>query len=1082
MRKTKLIALLLVVAMIASMVVPGVTAAAGTYTISIVDNTTGAATINANAGDKIMLKVVLSNNPGVSGVAVNINYPEDWACLGKKDGKLFDDTAETVPTFSENNTANPFYGSWVMPYGTTADEFEGIAGKQLSTENGMLLQIQFQIPENAATGTYTVDLDFPSVDNYAFATKADGTVDPNVKNSLTPAAESLTVNVTGAEPEAPASDPTQVACPCAVCNGAVPTWQVWSGTETSGHYYLNGEITLGSEISLGNNKLVLNLNGNDIVAGSVKRFYIASSKTGVLDILDATAHTDAEGNYVAGAIRGGNANGTSDATKRGGNICNYGKGTVNIHSGKITGGQADRGGNIYVHTSGYLNIYGGLITGGSATWGGNEIMARYTTNVYGGNIIGTKSTKIAFHHMNGTLNIYGGNISSTGSALGITGSESGKGTTAYMYGGTVSKCGSMTYTSTLTMYGGTITVLEDISTCTVTLYNGVVGMDSIAAHLADCACAQKNADGTYTVWNYDANCTNCAYKTALATDGDYITVQTGEHSNPMVDANSSTGFVCGFCGAEMESSISTVTRTCPVHGEQSYFVWDGQATSGHYYLTADVNLDGEVEIASGNTVCIDLAGCDITAAENQRVFYNNGELQIIDTVGGGVISGNGAIAENGGVINNTGTVYLRGGTIANGIVTGKHYGGNIYSIGTLYMYAGVTVTNGQSESHGGNIDSANNSSLYIYGGTISNGICGVYEGAPSTSNFETAPMGGNLYVTASNANGGAGKILISNATITGGQALLGQGGNVMINNYREDVTISDCTISGGNAVGSGHELWLSNSALVLVTDTVIGASAANADATLAAIGVRGTTTTRFARLRIGAGVTSNADTTYYLHECAQLTDVSAGTYVTYAELTDALAAAESGDTVTMGADAEAEEVRVKSGITLDLNGKTLTADAVSSTANGAAIIDGVGNAKLVVDEMDAAAFAAANGQLPVYYDGAYTFENVTFKEKLEASETSATYKFYIDKESTKTLIDDAIRAGNDVSINVKVAWTYNGETETKIFTMDTAKLQQLVAGDNWDTKMVVLNITYDEGVVITDCAAQVVSDGVILEA
>ena len=50
MRKTRLVALLLVVVLVASMVVPGVSAAEE-YTISLVDNS-GAATITAKADRK----------------------------------------------------------------------------------------------------------------------------------------------------------------------------------------------------------------------------------------------------------------------------------------------------------------------------------------------------------------------------------------------------------------------------------------------------------------------------------------------------------------------------------------------------------------------------------------------------------------------------------------------------------------------------------------------------------------------------------------------------------------------------------------------------------------------------------------------------------------------------------------------------------------------------------------------------------------------------------------------------------------------------------------------------------------------
>ena len=151
MRKTKLVALLLAVALVASMVVPGV-AAEGVYTVSIVDAETQAATIEANAGDEICLNVVLSNNPGISSIAVEVSYPEDWKGNGGWEEELFKSAAYNFME-SETVETNPYYLNWLMPTGTKKSASDRV-GKKLSFENGSLYTLFLEIPADAVSGEF----------------------------------------------------------------------------------------------------------------------------------------------------------------------------------------------------------------------------------------------------------------------------------------------------------------------------------------------------------------------------------------------------------------------------------------------------------------------------------------------------------------------------------------------------------------------------------------------------------------------------------------------------------------------------------------------------------------------------------------------------------------------------------------------------------------------------------------------------------------------------------------------------------------------------------------------------------------
>ena len=118
--------------------------------------------------------------------------------------------------------------------------------------------------------------------------------------------------------------------------------------------------------------------------------------------------------------------------------------------------------------------------------------------------------------------------------------------------------------------------------------------------------------------------------------------------------------------------------------------------------------------------------------------------------------------------------------------------------------------------------------------------------------------------------------------------------------------------------------------------------------------------------------------------------------------------------------------------------------------------------------------------LPIYNDGGFVFEEIEMAENLAVAETTAQYKFYIKNEAAKTLLDDAINAGEEVKIQVHVTWTAEGEGKYKDFELGADMLAKYVA--NWDTKMIILTINDTTGIADLECTAQVVSHGVTVEA
>ena len=108
-------------------------------------------------------------------------------------------------------------------------------------------------------------------------------------------------------------------------------------------------------------------------------------------------------------------------------------------------------------------------------------------------------------------------------------------------------------------------------------------------------------------------------------------------------------------------------------------------------MSGDITLTGTLSI-NNKELSIDLNGHTITAANNQRAFnINGGKLEIKDSVGNGIIQGNGTVTGSGGAIYMEGSgsaLTISGGTIQG--FTASTSGGGVYmSDGTFNMTGGA---------------------------------------------------------------------------------------------------------------------------------------------------------------------------------------------------------------------------------------------------------------------------------------------------------------------------------------------------------------------------------------------------------
>lgn len=148
-------------------------------------------------------------------------------------------------------------------------------------------------------------------------------------------------------------------------------------------------------------------------------------------------------------------------------------------------------------------------------------------------------------------------------------------------------------------------------------------------------------------------------------------------------------------------------------------------------MRGDIKLTGTLSI-NNKKLSIDLNGHTITAANNQRAFNisNGGTLEIKDSVGNGIIQGNGTVTGRGGAIYMEGSgsaLTISGGTIQ-GFTVSAHGGGVYMSGGTFTMTGGKIYNCSSSGTNlsGGGVYMAEGT-FDMSGGSIEN--CTAHEGA-----------------------------------------------------------------------------------------------------------------------------------------------------------------------------------------------------------------------------------------------------------------------------------------------------------------------------------------------------------------
>lgn len=211
----------------------------------------------------------------------------------------------------------------------------------------------------------------------------------------------------------------------------------------------------------------------------------------------------------------------------------------------------------------------------------------------------------------------------------------------------------------------------------------------------------------------------------------------------------------------------------------------------------------------------------------------------------------------------------------------------------------------------------------------------------------------------------------------------------------------------------------------------------------------------------------------------------------YQSVEEALSAVNSG-TILLLTDASAGTVALKSGMKLDLNGHTLTANLVVAM-KGATIQDGAACAGggLLKIQKDNLAFAQGtdNGIIPVWngVDG-YVFTKVTFQQMAKTAGAGAAQYIFLPRMSNADAAALLSDGGLDNDLKIKVCLTWNDGYSQQFYTYSDALVQQVFDGTGkWVFSLKITGIAgitdmVASPIAVTNSGAQITTTGTAITA
>ena len=313
-------------------------------------------------------------------------------------------------------------------------------------------------------------------------------------------------------------------------------------------------------------------------------------------------------------------------------------------------------------------------------------------------------------------------------------------------------------------------------------------------------------------------------------------------------------------------------------------------------LLADIELTEGITIAEDDVITLDLAGKTVSQEKEQTTGYqmilNDGSLTINDTVGGGKISytdtgvGGEYISDT---IYNRGTLVIKGGTIENNSSATVADNGYPHAVDTYSGIRDISVT-----IDGGTITCAEYSAIRMF--------------CVSATNKADLVINGGTINGAVDMQNGTKVAAIGSLTINGGD----------FNKNKSSATVRFANWNGG-AEEYGITEAVKGGKFDAIFTTKYVPAVANWDKKIVAGGTFEVDPSEYCE--DGYEAVQNTDGTYGVQESAEA--VAQIGEVKYTSLAEAVAEAQSGDTIVLLADVELAEtltIPVEKTITLDLAG------------------------------------------------------------------------------------------------------------------------------------------------------------------
>ena len=684
---------------------------------------------------------------------------------------------------------------------------------------------------------------------------------------------------------------THCVCGATSCSGSehnnLQTWQAWNETaslpSSGGYYYLTGDVTIASTWSPADGT-VLCLNGHTITGKGTSIISVGGGTFTLTNCKNEGSVKHAEGESGKGVENKGTfnmyggeiTNNKADSSgSSGGGVENAR--TFNMYGGEITNNKADSsgsfdssGGGVRNGYSATFNMYGGTIANNTAKNYGGGVENAGTFNMYGGEI---SNNKAGYHgggvDNEGTFTMQGGQITTNETVqYGGGGVRNGYSATFTMQGGEITNNQATTIGGGVSYLGGFFNVSGNVkitgnknqSNASSNLYLGSNQTITIESPLTVGALIGVTVKDSPTEGNpvVITSAGSSDHSSFFFSDSSNYQVYNDNNTVKLrVQSGSPAGHTHCICGATHSSVGNHIAQE-----NTTFTAWESNnslpLSSGCYYLTQDVTVDGQWQPADGTVLCLNghtISGASGSYSETieveSGVHFTLTDCANSDTQGKIVPSGGCSAV----FISNGGSFTMYGGNISGGTVD---YEGMVYVSGSFTMNGGNISNNQSNTSNTGDkifcgVHVWSDGTFTMNNGNIS-GNTFESKGAGVHNNGTFTMNGGNITqnVAQSNKGGGVyntGTFTMNGGSITGNSA--SQGGGV----YNDSQ--GTFKVSGTPIIKDNKQDETNNNNLYLCSGKTINIEGSLSAGTLIGVTVENSPTTQGTSVDITSTVSSD---------------------------------------------------------------------------------------------------------------------------------------------------------------------------------------------------------------------------------